>query len=128
MQGKIIFPILFYQRKLDPESVPPIPRKFREIFDKADCTFSVFCLCYLELSEVNLYLMRTLTGSWIFKKRGIWTFRKQCDNKQQDVYYVSTIYLLLWFWRTEMNSDGYLNFYKWKARNQHVYVLKITPK
>ena len=63
MQRKIIHPILFYQRKLDPEVVPPIPRKFREILDKADCTFSVFCLCYLELSEVNLYLMRTLTGS-----------------------------------------------------------------
>ena len=63
MQRKIILPILFYQRKLDPEVVPPIPRKFREILDKADCTFSVFCLCYLELSEVNLYLMRTLTGS-----------------------------------------------------------------
>lgn len=57
------FPIPFYQRKLDPKVVPPIPRKFREILDKADCTFSVFCLCYLELSEVNLYLMRTLTGS-----------------------------------------------------------------
>ena len=59
----VVVVVVYYQRKLDPEVVPPIPRKFREILDKADCTFSVFCLCYLELSEVNLYLMRTLTGS-----------------------------------------------------------------